>query len=298
VEIIRAKFETVWRGLQVIFAQGIISMQMNYPKLVTQTTSTGASERFVWPNSIPGMTKWESDAQFARFTAGGMEVINDWYQDGLEVLQEDIDDDRFNVLGPRVTMLAQEGELTKERLVFKLINNGFTNALSLAYDGQFFFDTDHQDGNGPIQSNKGTAALSATSFSAARVQMRSVVDEHRNPVGVKPTILLVPPALEDVANQIVTAEYGVSGASNIYFESVQVIVSSYLTSPTAWFLIDSSRAFKPFVLQQREPLQLVESPEFDEEMFMRRVRRLRASWRGGVGYALWHFAYGSTGTGP
>lgn len=65
-------------------------------------------------------------------------------------------------------------------------------------------------------------------------------------------------------------------------------------SGTAWFLLDTTKAVKPFIFQRRSNPQLVrqDAPE-DEQVFMRKKYRYGVDYRGAVGYGLWQLAYGS-----
>lgn len=66
---------------------------------------------------------------------------------------------------------------------------------------------------------------------------------------------------------------------------------------TAWYLLDTTRAIKPFIFQRRTMPQLVtqDRPD-DEHLFMRKKYRYGIDYRGAVGYGLWQLAYGSKDT--
>lgn len=68
-------------------------------------------------------------------------------------------------------------------------------------------------------------------------------------------------------------------------------------SGTAWYLLDTTRAIRPFIFQRRTLPQLIrqDSPD-DEHYFMRKKFRYGVDYRGAVGYGLWQFAYGSRDT--
>jgi phage major head subunit gpT-like protein len=64
---------------------------------------------------------------------------------------------------------------------------------------------------------------------------------------------------------------------------------------TAWYLLDTSRAFRPFIFQLRRGVQLVrmDRPE-DEPVFLRKKFRYGVDYRGAAAYGLWQLAYCST----
>jgi phage major head subunit gpT-like protein len=66
---------------------------------------------------------------------------------------------------------------------------------------------------------------------------------------------------------------------------------------TAWYLLDTTRAIRPFIFQRRTMPNLIcqDRPE-DEHYFMRKKFRYGVDYRGAVGYGLWQLAYGSKNT--
>jgi phage major head subunit gpT-like protein len=72
-------------------------------------------------------------------------------------------------------------------------------------------------------------------------------------------------------------------------------VSNFVAGTDApWFLLDTSRAVKPFIFQLRRGVQLVtmDRPD-DEHAFMRKKLRYGVDYRGAAAYGLWQLAYAS-----
>ncbi|MFH1595025.1 MAG: Mu-like prophage major head subunit gpT family protein [Pseudomonadota bacterium] len=68
-------------------------------------------------------------------------------------------------------------------------------------------------------------------------------------------------------------------------------------SDTPWFLLDTSRAIKPFIFQLRREVQLVRMDrQEDEHAFMRKKYRYGVDYRGAAAYGLWQLAYSSKET--
>ncbi|MEW6386816.1 MAG: Mu-like prophage major head subunit gpT family protein [Thermodesulfobacteriota bacterium] len=64
---------------------------------------------------------------------------------------------------------------------------------------------------------------------------------------------------------------------------------------TAWYLLDTSRAIRPFIFQLRRGVELVRMDRMDDEqVFMRKKFRYGVDYRGAAAYGLWQLAYGST----
>lgn len=68
-------------------------------------------------------------------------------------------------------------------------------------------------------------------------------------------------------------------------------------SDTPWYLLDTSRAIKPFIFQLRREVQLVRMDrQEDEHAFMRKKYRYGVDYRGAAAYGLWQLAYSSKET--
>lgn len=72
--------------------------------------------------------------------------------------------------------------------------------------------------------------LDAASYKAARAAMMDFRADGGRPLGVKPTVLVVPPSLEGDALEILNTEYGTGGASNVWKGTAELIVTPYLTA--------------------------------------------------------------------
>lgn len=70
--------------------------------------------------------------------------------------------------------------------------------------------------------------LNAASFGAGFAAMESMTGDYGRPLGLTPTHLLVPPKLRVNGMDIVTSEKNAYGASNVWRDSVKLIVSPWL----------------------------------------------------------------------
>lgn len=297
----RASLEQADIGFQTRFNLAIERLRdkLWWQKLALKIPSTHREEVYPWVTSLPQMKEWVSDAQFAHLTAYKFTLENKFWQAGLEVKREDMEDDRLGIIAPAIGMLAENAMRHPDKLIFQLLSKGFDATYGLAYDGQYFFDTDHQDGAGATQSNKGTHTLTSDAFDAAVVDMSKLQDEAGEPLDIRPTDIFVPPSLFATARAMFLLPFQTGGATNPHYLQVKVNVVNRLEqfSSTAWFLMDMDKPLLPFIFQEREALQFAAQirPE-DENNFMRRLYRWSAWARYNVGYAMWQTAWGSTGT--
>ncbi len=73
------------------------------------------------------------------------------------------------------------------------------------------------------------AELNAANFKAARTAMKSLKGDAGRPLNIRPNLLVVPPQLEDAANELVNMQRTTAGADNPLYKSVEVLVSNWLS---------------------------------------------------------------------
>lgn len=278
------------RGFRALFYEALEEVKTPYDLLAMVVDSTSPEEAYNWLASLPRMREWVGDRVIHALSAAGFTIKNKDWESTIEVDRNDIIFDKLNLIRPRIQMLALVAAEHYMELIVDLLVNGFEQ---LCYDGQYFFDTDHVGG-----SNKGTAALSATSYQDAYAAMASLVDENGKSLNVIPTHLVFPPQLRATALQILEAEQ-VGGTTNINRNSAQPLMLPQLAAhPTKWFLLDLSKPVKPFILQIAKKVDFVgfEDPT-DETVFMKKKFLYGIDSIDNAGYGLWQLAYGSTGTG-
>ena len=70
--------------------------------------------------------------------------------------------------------------------------------------------------------------LDAAAFAAARAAMMSFKNDEGAPLGVTPTLLVVPPTLESAARAILMNERDAAGATNPWWKTAELLVVPYL----------------------------------------------------------------------
>ncbi|SDG21516.1 Mu-like prophage major head subunit gpT family protein [Rhodobacter capsulatus] len=73
-------------------------------------------------------------------------------------------------------------------------------------------------------------ALTAETFKALRLGMTTLKDNEGNPLNIVPDLLIVPPELEDAANEVVGVQRTASGADNPLFKKAEVLMTPWLAS--------------------------------------------------------------------
>lgn len=301
----KSTLSAIFVNLKTIFNKAFEGAPTKWEKVAMKIPSTGSRNDYGWLSEFPRMKKWVGDKVVKALKAFSYTIVNDDFEATIRVKRNDIDDDNIGIYGPQAQNAGWSAKKLPDELVFELIDKGFAERC---YDGQYFFDPEHpvgKEGEEVSVSNKGTAALSVASleaaqagYGAARTAMRKFRDDEGRPLGIAPTILLVPPALEDTGRLLLTADKLKDEQPNPYQGTAELVVGDWLTSDTAWFLIDGSRPIRPFIYQERKaPVFVSQTDPEADNVFMRGEYLYGAEARGAVGYGLWQLAYGSTGTG-
>ena len=275
------------------------------PSIWQQTTMlvpSGSSQNdYTWLSRFPKMRKWLGDKVVKALEAFKYTVVNDDWEATVEVDRNDIEDDNVGIYAPQAQEAGYSAKQLPDEIDADLKNNAFSN---FCYDGQYFYDDDH-DVAGSSVSNLGTAALSAAttaaaaaSYGAARQAIMEFTDDEGRPLGLISDTLEVPPALEATGRLLLENEKLTDESPNPWRGTAKLLVNPRLTSSTAWFLHVTSRPVKPFVYQERKKAAFVQqTTEESDPVFMRKKFRFGAEARAAGGYGLWQLSYGSTGTG-
>ena len=297
----KSTISNVFISLKTTFNNAFAAAPSVWEKIAMKVPSTTGQNDYAWLSAFPRMRKWIGDKAIKSLEAFKYTIVNDDWEATVEVDRNDIEDDNLGIYGPQAQMAGFSARQLPDEIVIDLANGGFAN---LCYDGQYFFDTDHEVAGASV-SNKLTVALSVASqaaaiasYGAARTAMRKFKDEEGRPLNITPDVLLVPPALESVALALVNNDRLDDGKANLYKGTATVVVDARLTSDTAWFLLDTTKPVKPFIYQERKAPVFVEQTDSQaDNVFNRKKFKFGAEARAAGGYGFWQTAVGSTGAG-
>lgn len=230
-----------------------------------------------------------------------LQYIHEEFSKGFTVERKFIDDEQYGTIAKWTKSLARGARATIETKAAEIFNNAFTVN---GFDGQPLISTTHKRLDGGTMSNQlqatdgGTlnGALSDANLKAALIQTRRQVDDKGILIQVQPKLLVVPPALQFVAQTIVQSTNvsqngtgsGITNDKNT-IPNLRVVVMDYFTSNTAWFLIDPTVAELNFFWRRR--LEFKNTEDFDTMQ-----AKYRGYMRFSAGYSDYRGVFGSKGT--
>lgn len=282
----------IYTAFNTLFTQAFDGQKPTYEKIATVVPSTTESETYAWLGDIPGMREWVGDREIQNLTSSDYTIKNKDFELTVGVDRNAIEDDKIGLYRPSIQMLGESAAMHPDELVYELLASGFT---ALCYDGKAFFTADHVVGENAV-SNKLTDKLTPEAYKTARAMMMNFKNSKGRSLGLVPDLLVVPPALEAAARDILVADF-VNGTKNTMQGTADIHVEPRLKSDSAWFLLCTKRPIKPLIYQQRKKAKFVsKTAETDDNVFMSKKFLYGADSRGNAGFAFWQMAIGSDGS--
>lgn len=285
-------------GLKTTFMQGWTAQNANLPYkgLVTEVPSTLPSENYAWLGQVPAVRQWTDERIPKGLSEFSYSIKNLKWENSIKIDAEVLEDEQYGQVKMRVGQLP--GAIARHQN--KLVMSQFTLGDStVCYDGANFFSASHSEGNSGTQTNLLTSSpLNAANYQAARNLFASFKDDQGELVGAHGTILMVPRALEGTARAILNSDFVSDGAgaattvTNIWKGSAKLVVNDYLSSATAWYLLDDEEYIMPVVFQNRVPvsLKMLMGDSDSDSVFMRDAFYVGTRARYNVGYGDWRTA--------
>lgn len=286
-------------GFHAHFMRGMESASPHHVAFCDVISSEDSLEEHFFPAEIPQLRPWTGQRRVHDLDrVWSYQLKNIQYEDTVAIKRTDFDDDRLGVHSTRFAQLGLRAATHPDKLWTDLLNSGFDDDC---YDAEPFFSTSHPKKSG-TQSNKATAALDADAYEAGRASLLSVTDYQGEPVDILSMggklELIVPPQLESTARSIVALQRLASGADNPNYNTADLRVVPRLAALSAvkWYLIAKVPMGRPFIRQNRSPVNLVwkDDPASDD-VFYRNQYVAGVDVRYAMGYGFWQMAYGSTG---
>ena len=127
--------------------------------------SRQALESYAWLGQVPQMREWIGGRQAKGLPEFNFEIRNKHYESTLEFLVADL---RRDQSGQAMTRIAEQARRANSHWASLLSTLILSGASATCYDGQYFFDTDHTEGNNSTsQSNSITVDISALAVATA-----------------------------------------------------------------------------------------------------------------------------------
>lgn len=289
-------------GLRKIFFETYGEVPEQFSKIYKVNKSTKAKET---DYGLGAFGDWEqratnlSEVAYDTLSPGlEREYVHKAFTKGFMIERELYDDEQYRQINKFPKAMARAGRAFVEKEAAKTLINGFDGTNYKIYDQKALFATDHplSDSSG-TGTNLITGALNDSNLKIALQCMRETVDEAGNLITMHPTKLIVPPALEFTAKELVNSAQKAGtdlNDINTVKGSLEVVVYDFIGdaaggSDTAWFVQDPNMHELNFFWRVK--------PEFKwDEDFDTFVAKYRGYMRFSYGVSDWRGVVGSSGT--
>lgn len=275
--------------------------------------SDQASETYEWLGMAPAMREWVGGRNAKGLRGNEYTIANKHYEATLEVAVKDARRDKSGQIMVRVQDFADRALTHWASLLSSLIANGASTAC---YDGQYYFDTDHVEGDSGTQSNSISVDISALpasvhgattapsveemqqSILAGIAQILGFKDDRGEPMneGASSFLVKVPPSLYLTAVAAVARGNLATQAQDMSSRipanlQIDVAMNARLTAWTAQFAVfRTDSPIKGLIRQEEQEGQLKAKAEGSEYEFDNDAWQFGVdAWRN-VGYGYWQRA--------
>lgn len=276
-------------------------------------SSDQESETYKWLGMSPTMREWIGGRQAKGFKTDGITIANKDFEATIEILVKEMKRDKTGQVMLRVRELAERTNSHWAKLLTSLIVAGEANTC---YDGQYYFDTDHSEGDSGSQSNDlAPAATTPTAPTAGEFEkailgsveaMLGFKDDQGEPMNenAKEFLIMVPvPFMSKAAAALgsqVIVDSSTSRTNNIITVgslggfTIRMATNARLPWTTKFATFRTDGQVKGLIRQEEEKVTLSAIAEGSELEFKENKHEYGVKASRNVGFGYWQRACLST----
>ncbi len=192
--------------------------------------------------------------------------VHKTYSVGVTITEEMIEDALYPDIPTQMSDMTKELGRSARETMNVLVHDIYNNAARVAGDGVAVFSTSHVKLGGGTYSTLApvSADLSATSLKNAIIAMETTTDDRGKQQLIRPTTLVVAPAGEWVARELLNSTHDPESANNavntLQSRNLKLIVDPYLTDEDDFFLVAEKN---PIITFMRRPVKFERDSSFE-----------------------------------
>jgi phage major head subunit gpT-like protein len=284
-------------GLKSTFFDRYTAAMTYWQDLATRVESTKDRESYKWLGSIPKMREWGQGRLARGVRTESYDVANQKYESTLAVDRDELADDQTSQLSIRVQELAARAASHKDFLIAELLKNGGEAGFH-SFDGVPFFSALHESGASGAQSNDleskavnptdPTPAEFRASLKKSIAAMLALKDDVGDPTAMSATglVAITPPSMYLTALEAINATV-ISATTNVLQGVARVISFPWIDAADVWYLAKTDGVVRPFIFQDREPVEFGALEEKSDSGFLREVFLYGVRARYAMTYGQW-----------
>lgn len=299
------------RAVQGMFYEAMEHGPMSWVNdLSFHVMSDQESEDYTWLGMTPRMREWVGGRQTRELRSQIFTIRNVEYEATLTIKDKHLRRDKTGQLQVRIGEFADTALDHDAELLTTLIEGG---AAAICYDGQYFFDTDHSEGDSGTQDNDLTAtAATGTTPTPAELegavmtsiqQMFGYKDDQGRPINqtARDFDIMVPVGMWQTAMSALNSEIILEGGqarnnlvkvarSVINGFGINLVVNPRLTNSAVFYTFRKDARTAPFIRQEEVPVQTSMLGITSDHFFKHREVQLGLYASKAMGYGMWQQA--------
>ncbi len=298
--------------LAMVLEELEISLDKSWPYLIgMEFNSDQDEETYKWLGTSPMLREWIGGRLAKSLRENGITIKNKEFEATIEVMVKDLRRDKTGQIRVRIGDMTDRTNQHWAKLLSTLIING---ASAICYDGQYFFDSDHSEGDSGTLSNLLTASnytdfnvvapANPTAVEMAMVilkiiqHMYSFKDDQGEPLNenARKFAIMTPINMWAAAAQACTSNLlstGTGAIDNPLLKTgiiVEPIPNPRLTTTTELYGFRTDGRAKPFIRQIETAIEVNAIAENTEHEFKNNSHLYGLKTSRNVGYGLWQQA--------
>jgi hypothetical protein len=196
------------------------------------------------------------------------------------------EDELFGVTAKSATQLGEGGAWKIELEAWDVMNDAFVGTRHTAIDSLPICSVSHAIGKtGALQPNAAASggSLSETTFQAAQEYFFNLKNHEGRPIygRVTPNMLIIPYKLHWMANKLLKTEAVVDAMDNSIntanpkngvVNPWTILMVPYLTSTTAWWLVDSAKFDTRIFFKRKYTMEVADDPSTRMRLYLATLR--------------------------
>lgn len=264
MQIINTALQSFFQQIEFRYQDAYKRRRTYYQDIAEVMPSSTRQNVYTWLAELPGLKKWIGPKLARNIAARAVALINDDYEDTMEIDRNDLEDDLAGIYARKAELMGDAAARWPDDVVVAQLIAATT---TVCYDGQPFFNGSHpvdidDTSQGTFSNLLTSRALTQANFNFAYKTMQQYKGESGKPLEVTPTLLVVGPDNRQAALEITQAgliaqglgsSTGAAAPTNINMGEVKPLILPRLIDDTAgaWYLASTDR-IKPLIFQQRQ----------------------------------------------
>jgi phage major head subunit gpT-like protein len=250
------------------FYEGYAGTPAWWQTLAMTEPSDTSLNTYGWMDRLPAMREWIGARQVTEPITQNRSVVNRHFEITSSIDADRFRDDQYGIYNNIVREHARQAAKRHDYNLAALIE-----ANPTCFDGQAYFSTAHpQDTSGQqslvtYSNDLINLALNPTNIGQVKTQMRNFRGRDGKPFNVRPTLLVVPPNLEEAAHVICQNDYyspnqfggssqQVGMSQNMYKGQFTYLVIPELTHANTWYAFYQEGPIRGLLVQLRQEIQM------------------------------------------